>query len=432
MPNTYTNINLNPSFKPYNSQDYKDIFSTEPIVFPKYKITQYEAINKPKVIKTVSIDVVFDTIRNGYEYLPLIEKARQFGKGTKEYDYIKTNLLPTFRFNFLIKDSAKNSNITTPTGLIYLDIDNVETVPESDYIYAKWKSLSNTGYGILVKIDNLTKDNFADAYNQLSEVIGIATDTGARKPIQQTVLSYDSWLYCNVNSKVYKYQETKKVSLVTKLKEGKKGIVANDTILKKSNYGGIKYDNISDYFTSENELTPYLVFGNEKTKICQPFMPNTIKEGKRNSTVFSYLSSMALLNPKCGKGLLVALSYHLCGRMSKSLSDNEVNKIIENILQMRENDELEMYCNKERRILFNPNIEFTKKEKQEITGREVGQVTKDATQTKIYETLENWNFEINGKITQSKVEKISEFSIATIKRYWKHFKDYAKDLNSTF
>ncbi len=436
MTNTYTNTNLNPAFKPYNREDYKDIFSTEKIEIPKYKITQYEACNKPKVIKTISIDAFFDTIRNGKEYLPLIEKARKFGKGTKEYDYIKTNQLPTFRFNFLFKDIANNSNITTPTDLIYLDVDNVETIPESDYIFAKWKSLSNLGFGILVKIDNLTINNFQDAYNKLSKVIGITTDAGARKPTQQTVLSYDSWLYCNNDSKVYHFKETKqeikKVSLTNIIKKEKEGIVTNDTFSENPKYSKTRYDNISDYFTGENAETPFLVFPDEKTKICQPFIPNHIKEGSRNATMFSYLSNYTSLNQEVSKDYLLKLSSVINSRMKTELSQYETNKIIDNVLKMRTDGELQMYCNKERRVLINPNIKLTKQEKQDIFRREVGKVRIEAKRKKIYTILENWDSEKNGKITQRKVSVIANIPLSTLKKpyYWKEpFKDYVNDLN---
>jgi hypothetical protein len=434
MTNLYTNTNQNHTFKPFNMQDYTNIFSTDKIELPTYQITQYRAMNNPKVHKTVSIDTFFEIIKNGNEYLPIIKKARQFGKGNKDYDFIKTNQLPTFRFNFQFRDTAKNSNITNPTGLMYLDVDNVDAIPDNEYFFAKWKSLSNLGFGILVKIDNLTQMNFADAYNKISKEIGIATDNGARKPTQQTVLSFDTELYVNNNSKVYKYLEPKKVSLVSILKKEKKGIVVNDTFSKKSKYDDIRYNNISDCFTGENAETPFLVFNDEKTKICQPFMPNKIKEGKRNSTVFSFLSSMSLLNPHCGKGLLTVFSYHLNDRMKTKLSEYEVNKIIINVLKMRDDGELQMYFNKERRILFNPKIEFTKKEKQQIIGREVGKSRKEAKSLKIYKILEGWDFGKNGKITQQKVSEISNIPLQTIKKpyYWSQFKDYAKDLNSSF
>jgi hypothetical protein len=431
MINSYTNNN----FKPFNIKHYNNIFESDKIAYSnKYFVTQYEAINKSTVLKTVSIDSVLEIIKNGNEFVPLIEKARISGKGSKDYDYIKTNLLPTFRFNFLFKDSAKNSNIMSPTGLLYLDADNIDSIPENKYVFAKWKSLSNLGYGILVKIDNLTKDNFTDAYNQLSENIGISTDNGARKATQQTVLSLDSELSINYTSTVYHYQEIKKVSLESKLIKEKKGITVTDTFCEKPKYSStLRYDNIDDYFTGETAEIPYLVFSDEKTKICKPFIPNVINEGYRNSTMFGYLSNMSLLNPDCGKELLSKFSNHINDRMNEKLSDYETKKIINNILQLRENGELKMYHNKERRILFNPNFEFSKKEKQQISGREVGKHRRDAKSLKIYEVIENWDFEKNGKITQKKVSKVSNIPLSTIKKpyYWKQFKDYVGELNAS-
>jgi hypothetical protein len=48
------------------------------------------------------------------------------------------------------------------SGFIYIDADNADAIPESPYILASRKSLSDTGFRILVKVDNLTADNYAD------------------------------------------------------------------------------------------------------------------------------------------------------------------------------------------------------------------------------------------------------------------------------
>jgi hypothetical protein len=51
---------------------------------------------------------------------------------------------------------------TARSGFIYIDADNADAIPESPYILASRKSLSDTGFRILVKVDNLTADNYAD------------------------------------------------------------------------------------------------------------------------------------------------------------------------------------------------------------------------------------------------------------------------------
>jgi hypothetical protein len=57
---------------------------------------------------------------------------------------------------------ARIANPRDRVGLIYIDADNADAIPESPYILASRKSLSDTGFRILVKADNLTADNYAD------------------------------------------------------------------------------------------------------------------------------------------------------------------------------------------------------------------------------------------------------------------------------
>ena len=177
-----------------------------------YKVSKFESAKTPEVKQVLSIEEVLQIIKNGDDYLHIINTARLYGKGSALYDNLKTNSLPTFRFNFHFNGSAKNQNIISPTGLIYLDVDGSDYIPQSYYIFASWKSLSNTGYGILVKVDNLTLTNYSDVYNQLSEILGLGSDAGARKATQQTVLSYDENLYHNPNSTIFHFTEIKKVS----------------------------------------------------------------------------------------------------------------------------------------------------------------------------------------------------------------------------
>jgi hypothetical protein len=405
-----------------------------------YTITKYNAINQPKVKGIIPVEEALQIIKYGdSKTLPLINEAREYGKGSTEYDTIKKYKLPTVRFNFLLEDSASNTNITAPTGLIYLDADDTDTIPESEYVYAKWRSLSNTGYGVLVKTGNLTKTNYEDTYNELSEVIGIKSDSGARKLIQQTVLSYDSNLYYNPDSLIYSYiekeeikEEIKKVSFSNIIKE-KISISSNEPFFKNEDNAVYRDDNIDEYFKGEFADVPFRVFSDEKTKICQPFIPfkTIIKEGQRNNSMLSFLTMHASLNLNCNREYLLEMSNHMNYKMHPKLPKYEVNSIIRNVLKKRDEGSLEMYCNKERRILFNPKIKFARVEKRKITAREIGNIRRNKTEIKIYQTIENWDFEANGKITRVKVAKISEKSLTTIKRYWSEFKDYVKDLNTS-
>lgn len=393
-----------------------------------FQLTQYASAKEPKVQTHISLTEVLEIIKNGDENLPLIQSARAFGKGNPKYDKIKTTLLPTFRFNFLFDDSAANENITDPTGLIYLDADNIDTIPDSPYILAKWKSLSDTGFGILVKVDGLNLANYSDTYNQLSELIGVTSDTGARKATQQTIQSYDPDLYYNPDALVYDCTESKKVSCAPIKKKEK--CIGTDETFSDEHEGTIRFNNIDDYFIGEYADTVYRVF-DVKEWICNPYIIR-IEEGNRNKTLFFLLSQYALLNPSTGRSFLKAIADTITKRMYPNLSEKEINLVVDSVLKKREAGSLKLHRNDERRVVFNPKISLTTKEKIKIVNGELGKRKSDFTKEVIYMVLENWDFEANGKITQRKVANYANRDESTVKRHWPDFKAYIKDLNMTF
>ena len=77
-------------------------------------------------------------------------------------------------------------------------------------------------------------------------------------------------------------------------------------------------------------------------------------------------------------------------------------------------------------------MNFTKEERRQITGREIGNFRKVKTSLLINQTIEDWDFEANGKITREKVAEKSGKSLGTIKRYWVNFKDFVRVLNTDY
>lgn len=393
-------------------------------------INHFKNCKSPSVSGKITVDEVLHKIKYGDENLLNIKKARDYGKGHPQYDELKKTVLPTFRFNFLFKVYANTENAVNATGLIYIDVDNTIEIPHSDYIYAMWRSLSNTGYGILVKVDNLTLDNFKDVYASLGMILGVKVDDGARKAIQQNVLSYDPSLFCNTDSRVYEYKHSKKASL-NSIKKKRKGIVVNEASANQSN-NKERIDNSYEYFIGENSDKEFLYF-EEKIMICAPFMPwHGIEEGNRNNFLFRILSQFALLNPELGKDYLIAKSYYFNNKMYPNLTRIEIYSIVSSVLEKRKKETLEPYYNKERLILFNPNKQLTKSEKCQIVGFVMGEKKSKVTQQAIYEILENWDFEELGQISQKSVISISKFSRSRVQRHWFRFKDYVEDLNKEY
>jgi hypothetical protein len=404
------------------ANDLKDVLNKD------YSINNFKNCISPSVLGEITLEEVINKIKYGDENQIMIEKAREYGKGHEEYDKIKTTVLPTFRFNFLIQGTAKNENIIEATGLIYIDVDDNLEVSNNEYIFAKWRSLSNTGFGILVKVNNLTLENFKDVYTSLGMILGVKADDCARKAIQQNVLSYDPSLYHNINSKIYEFKNTKKASLNSIRKE-KECIVANEASIQQSRITE-RIDNSYEYFVGENSDKEFLYF-EEKIMICAPFMPwNGVNKGSRNNTLFRVLSQFALLNPELGKEYLYNKSLFLNKKINPKLANREINLIISSVLEKRNKGTLEMYYNKKRTILYNPNKKITKSEKSKTTGAIVGEKRTKGTQLKIYEVIENWNFEELGQISQKSVISILKFSRSKVQRNWFRFKDYIDELNN--
>ncbi|MBZ0328265.1 MAG: hypothetical protein K8F54_11710 [Altibacter sp.] len=396
-----------------------------------FQVTKYKNIKSSDVEDTLDIAEVFKIIKEGDSALNHIKYARSFNKGSEDYNSIKANLIPTFRFNFLFDRKASNKNITEPTGLIFIDVDNTDTILDNDFIFAKWKSISLKGYSILVKVDNLTVNNFNDTYDNISSLLKINSDIGARKPTQQTVQSYDPDIYINYDAKTYNCAEIKKVPSAIKQKKEKKCLTRNETFLPVSQNIKIRFNNIDDYFTDNNST--YIVFKEEKEKLCIPFIPRKVEEGNRNSYLFIYLSQIVALNPHINKAYVKAIADSVnLNVMHPELPESELNDIINSIFKIKESDELEMFYNKERRIIFNPKQKLPFKEKMKIVNKELGSMAADRTIEKIYVCIEEWDFQSYNKINQVKVADLMELHVSTIKRYWSNFKAFVKELNDDY
>jgi hypothetical protein len=391
------------------------------------QITEYESAKKPNIKSVSSLETILDTIKNGDDKQNLIEAARLVGKNSPIYKTIKTEQLTTFRFNFLFEDSASNTNITAPTGLLYLDADDVEKIPDSDYILAKWRSLSNTGYGMLVKVEGLTLDNFKETYNSVSHIIGIDSDAYARKATQQTILSYDPELYYNPSSITYKCNNIENPSHVAIKKKGEHieghEVFLNIDVRTDTN---IRFDNIDDYFTDD---TPFIVF-TKKVKICKPYLKPRIEKGQRNSIMFFLLSQYSLLNPSAGESWLIAIANSINDKMYPKLLPRELNSTVNSVIKGRANKTLELHYNEERRILFNPKVNITLQEKMQIVNTELGHLKILNTLERVNIAIDNWDFETDGKITQAKLAIKAKRGEKTIQRHWKHFKAHVKKLNA--
>ena len=69
-------------------------------------------------------------------------------------------------------------------------------------------------------------------------------------------------------------------------------------------------------------------------------------------------------------------------------------------------------------------------DKNQGVGQNKNDITKDKNRDMIYDTLKNWDFNENGKITVRKVADKTGLAKKTIEKNWKTFKTIAESINN--
>ena len=87
-------------------------------------LNYYHSISKPNVIKNISMDELFSTIKNGSNWSEIISQARILDRyhDRKMYEGMK-HMVPAITYNFLFNGYRSNENIIKSTGFIYYDLD---------------------------------------------------------------------------------------------------------------------------------------------------------------------------------------------------------------------------------------------------------------------------------------------------------------------
>ena len=387
-------------------------------------ISCYRGLTRSEIVGEIDVYHALDLIKNPKdEIIHLINKARSlYGSGRiEEYQEMKRHL-PCVTFNFRFDERRKNKNIIEPTGFIYLDVDYCTDINfNHSLIFASWISLSGYGRGILVKVENLSKENFIDTYIAISEALNIKTDERARKASQATVLSFDKNVYINNDSIIWKVKKSKRknpntVTSNIKRKKDATEIGVNDKI---------NYDNIQDL---DFEGKEYLFFPDEKELIARAWIPQNIPVGSRNELLSSIAYQFRALNPKLPLDSFKAFVHRInLSRCEIPLEQSEVNSILRNIADKKN---LTPLLTTPRRIVFNKESGLSAKEKRALSNKLNGARRRRKTLKLLTEYVRNWDYEKSGKITQKKLASISGMSVKTIENYYSSLKPEIKHLNS--
>ncbi|WP_312764480.1 BT4734/BF3469 family protein [Epilithonimonas sp.] len=383
----------------------------------------FKNIKNPEVLKEIDVYDFLDRVANPDEEVKqkILEARKVYYRDKNRYDIIKGQL-PCFTLNFNFNESKRNSNLKSSTGFIYIDIDGTTEINlENNYIYASWLSLSETGRGVLIKVQGLTLENFKDTYTKISELLNVKSDSGASKATQYCINSYDENIYFNEDSEtfvceeiIYKTKKSPKTKITLK-KEGD-----NNELGEKY----LRFNNIDEYDFNGEE---YIVFYDEKEFISEVVIPRAISHGARNHHINAIAYQIKALQPDISYNNLLHFMLLINKRRCyPHLQENEIIKIVKSIDKL---ENVSPMLNKERRVLFNPIFKLDRKQKSKVTNEITGKIRKEKTKMKMKKSIDSWEFQTLGKITQVKLANQTGLNIKTIEKYYKEFKLEIKKKN---
>lgn len=396
------------------------------------EVSIFKSCKSPSVERNTKIDEVFKEIKEGSSKLNLILEARksfstahQTGKKCPHYDKIKSTSLNTFTPNATFTDKRNKRNINNLSGLVYLDIDgSTEIDYNNPYIFATWLSLSATGRGVLVKTTGITKDNFPIVYDLLAKELGVEVDPHCKEPSRQVVISYDPYIYINNRSKPYNCE-----SIVT----GKDKNIP-PTVPKKRKreecdlkgdklFEGLRWNNLSDYDLAGKE---YVVL-DEPMYFSKAFIPESIENGKRNTTINLTVHQLKALNPDLTESTLHRIINVLNSRCADPLPPSEIEEIKRKLNSKYKENDFDPIPNYPRSVIFDKKV--SQKERQRIGAGVSGLNKVKKTLSKIQECLNDWDLN-TGRITNKKIAEIIGMSKKTVDKYSAGFRDQINMINA--
>ncbi|SHK27150.1 hypothetical protein [Chryseobacterium polytrichastri] len=389
------------------------------------------------------IQEVIEFIRSPpQEHVKLVEYARTLERSSAEYKEIKINKLSAISINFNFSDGyIIGKNIAEPTGYLYIDVDcktEQDFEINTTYTCAYWRSLSDTGLTLIVKVDGLTPYNFKAATREIANVLKIPYDPQAVSIDRLTILPYDQNAYYNDNVEVFPVADLL-AGLDVAVEHSSTGTqFFRDTIIKENTLIGIHRDGKIRYHNLD-EATQDLSFeyndqgihdcGEDKIKYHSAFMPKRVKDGNREKTLSLYAKRLVHLNHDLDKETLSKLIY--TANMLNLLTPLDT-KEVRNIIDKAFNDRQAPRVNKTKRFFFQ-DVTLTPVEKSRKCLEVLNQEKRQKTQEKknlISELFCNWDCHTDGKITPKKVINLTGLKKTMVYEYFKGNPDDIPDCDN--
>lgn len=238
------------------------------------KVSYYKSCRGKKEDR-VSLFGLFSRIKHG-DYKDLIDELRA-SRTKEEQSVIKSSRISAFTFSVNCNGNHSKEHINDYFGIIGLDYDNVtdlvelkQKVAAVDSTLAAFISPRGNGLKVFVKTNSIIKDHtkafkLVDAYYK--DITGIESDQSVKDLTRLCLVSYDSEIFINENSKVFDVNKAVGLSATNSFNLE---YVFNSTMLGfyegsrhnvliscagKANRLGIDKDEVINYFKSYTDST---------------------------------------------------------------------------------------------------------------------------------------------------------------------------------
>lgn len=381
-----------------------------------------------------NIEEVVEFIKSpNQEHFELVEYARTLDRSSDEYRDIKTNKLPAISINFTFNNGyITGKNASDPTGYLYLDIDGLtenDIEINKTYVCAYWRSLSNTGITIVIKVSGLNHHNYQEATREIAKLLDLPYDKNAVSIDRLTVLSYDPKAFYNDNTEVIPVQDllpenpppdlpTKSTHYNNNLRYNTKGYDCNGYELRFNNLDEvladypIKFDNDGVYdFGSENKI--------KYSYVHVPF--KKVGTGNRENIMKSITYQIYALNQNAPKQLIMNYikgvnSYFMIPPLSEKELSDTLNKLY------CSSKKIEPIINGHRRFIYDDQKSLTTTEKRKFNIIRVNKERTEKTKQFLYDIMYAWNETNSGKLTINNLTKVSRMNRKTVQNYYSELK----------
>ena len=391
--------------------------------------TEFSDYKKGLILRQeTSFKDVINAIKAGHFSL-YVEAARRAGKGTKEYERIKARV-PAFTPHGCFK-GAKNSDLESLSGFIYIDIDNqvinmeaLKTIPS---LYACWRSISGQGYSLLFRSVGYAKEELNEVILAIATKYNIPHDKNATSLNRAVCISSDADLFFNPDAVPFLYCKGNNEEQPFSQGPLDKNNSTPETKKKKPSKSKRIFVPLQDipvaltaepYVFAEDEI--YHIFP-EPILVKEELFRMPIRKGNRYKTLS--ITAAKLIAIYSERGFSKEQAYNEFLTFNKFCQPDpleawEMQRIFSTTMEKFEAGKLMVPCIF-RYGAINPNMP------EEVKNQAPALIRAEVARRKTMGLIEKAIMQLQEegvKITQVNVAALTGMSRCTIQRYWKEFK----------